>query len=206
MAESNILAEIYANSEVLLQGSQRQKKYRANFFNPLTVIVPFLFLPLLLNCLPGWMWPGEFRKAFTAGSKILHIGRRYLAGHTPSTCSISLSQDRCGCCSLVFTWIYLYETCLDTARNMFIAGKRCRPGPLIFTLWACLLREIHHSALNKADRQVVTDRHTVWLGNEDGSTNPCFLLLLDHHHVHRIPMNHRIDIIDQRMCCMLKDP
>lgn len=43
---------------------------------------------------------------------------------------------------------------------MFIVAKICGPGALPYTLWACLLREIHDSStLNKADRQVVTDRH-----------------------------------------------
>lgn len=44
---------------------------------------------------------------------------------------------------------------------MFIVAKICGPGVLPYTLWACLLREIHDSSiLNKADRQVVTGRHT----------------------------------------------
>ena len=44
---------------------------------------------------------------------------------------------------------------------MFIVAKICGLGVLPYTLRACLLRENHDSgALNKADRQVVTDRHT----------------------------------------------
>lgn len=44
---------------------------------------------------------------------------------------------------------------------MFIVAKKCGPGALPYPLWACLLREIHDSiSLNKADRQVVTDRQT----------------------------------------------
>lgn len=43
---------------------------------------------------------------------------------------------------------------------MFIVGKICGLGALLYTPWACLLREIHDSSTpNKADRQVVTDRH-----------------------------------------------
>lgn len=42
---------------------------------------------------------------------------------------------------------------------MFI-GKICGTGALRHTPWACLRREIHDSSTpNKADRQVVTDRH-----------------------------------------------
>lgn len=43
---------------------------------------------------------------------------------------------------------------------MFIVGKICGLGALLYTPWACLLRETHDSSTpNKADRQVVTDRH-----------------------------------------------
>ncbi len=43
---------------------------------------------------------------------------------------------------------------------MFIVAKICGLRVLLYTPWACLLREIHDSSsVNKADRQVVTDRH-----------------------------------------------
>lgn len=44
---------------------------------------------------------------------------------------------------------------------MFIVAKICGPGTLPYAQWACFLRENHDSSfLNKADRQVLTDRHT----------------------------------------------
>lgn len=43
---------------------------------------------------------------------------------------------------------------------MFIVAKICGLVVLPYTQWACLLGESYDSsALNKADRQVVTDRH-----------------------------------------------
>lgn len=43
---------------------------------------------------------------------------------------------------------------------MFMAAEICGPGRLPYPRWACLLRETHDSSsINKADRQVVTDRH-----------------------------------------------
>ena len=57
---------------------------------------------------------------------------------------------------------------------MFIVAKICGPGALPYPPWACLLGEIHDSSyLNKAHRQVVTDRHAERFSNEDPRTNLC---------------------------------
>lgn len=46
------------------------------------------------------------------------------------------------------------------SRHMFIVAKICGPRALPYPPRACLLREIRDSGfLNKAYRQVVTDRH-----------------------------------------------
>ena len=126
----------------------------------------------------------QYRKAFIAGCKILHIRRRYVVGHSLSVLfHLSFTGQDVSAVPSCLVGLIIWDLCLDTAMYMFISRKRCRPEPLLFTLWACLLREIHHSStLNKADRRMVTDRHTVWVGNEDGTANLCFLLLLDHHH------------------------
>lgn len=43
---------------------------------------------------------------------------------------------------------------------MFIVGQICEQAALPYIPRACFLREIHDSSTsNKADRQVVTDRH-----------------------------------------------
>lgn len=76
---------------------------------------------LLTFFLSGWMWRGQFRKAFTAGCKILHIGRRYVAGHSPlillhlsvtgqdvasvPSCSLGFIYMRLGYCQeYVYSW------------------------------------------------------------------------------------------------------
>lgn len=89
---------------------------------------------------------------------------------------------------------------------MFIAAKICGLGALPYTLWACLLREIHNSStLNKADRQVVTDRHaemdSVMRTTEQTSmVQPaCFTITND-------LMPHRLYIFNDGICCSLIEP